>query len=207
MIQKPRIAIVMSTTRPGRFGETPAKWLLGLAQARDDAEFELVDLRDYPLPFFEERALIYAPARHPIAIQLAEKMRSFDSYVFITAEYNHSITAVLKNALDYLYSEMHRKPAAFVGYGDVGGSRAIGHLRDVLAELHMATLRDSVLIGTTELNEMLGETMTLADFSHLANAALIMLDDLLWWTDALKTARDAPDSHHLQDRTLAPRRK
>ncbi|WFP73701.1 NAD(P)H-dependent oxidoreductase [Mesorhizobium sp. WSM4906] len=194
MIQRPRIAIVISTTRPGRFGDTPAEWLLGLAQARDDADFELIDLRDYPMPFFnEERALVYAPAQNPVAVLFAEKMRNFDGFIFITAEYNHSITGVLKNALDYLYTEMHRKPATFVGYGGVGGSRAVEHLRHILAELQMATLKYAVHIGATELIGMLREGRTMADFPHLADAAFIMIDDLLWWTNALKMARAAKE--------------
>lgn len=94
------------------------------------------------MPFFdEELALIYAPAQDPIAVSFAEKMRAFDRYVFIAAEYNHSITGVLKNALDYLDAEMHRKPAAFVGYGEVGGSRAVEHSWQILAELQMTTLK------------------------------------------------------------------
>lgn len=190
MVQKARIAIVMSTTRLGRFGETPAYWLLGIADARGDADFELVDLRDYPMPFFaEERPLIYAPAQDTIAVRFAERMRTFDGYVFITAEYNHSLTGVLKNSLDYLYTEMQRKPAAFVGYGGVGGARAVEHLRHVLAELHVATLKHAVHIGAAELLGMLREGRSMTDFPYLANAAAVMLDDLLWWTHALKVAR------------------
>ena len=192
MVQNPRIAIVMSTTRLGRFGETPAYWLLGIADARGDADFELIDLRDYPLPFFaEERPLVYSPAQDPGAVRFAERMRTFDGYVFVTAEYNHSITGVLKNALDYLFTEMHRKPAAFVGYGGVGGSRAVEHLRHILAELQMATLKDAVHIGATELIGMLREGRSMTDFPHLADSASIMLDNLLWWTHALKVARAA----------------
>lgn len=190
MIQKPRIAIVMTTTRLGRFGETPAYWLFGIAEARDDADFELIDLREYPMPFFaEEFALVYAPAQDPVALRFAERMRTFDGYVFITAEYNHSVTGVLKNALDYLYTEMHRKPAAFVGYGGVGGSRAVEHLRHILAELQVATLKHAVHIGALELIGMLREGRSMTDFPHLEDAASKMLDDLLWWTKALKAAR------------------
>lgn len=181
MTRKARIAIVISTTRPGRFGETPATWLLELARSRDDAEFELVDLRDYPMPFFnEQQALIYAPAENPVAAAFSDRMRAFDGYVFVTAEYNHSIPGVLKNALDHLYAEMHRKPATFVGYGGVGGARAVEHLRHILAELQMATLKYAVHIGAAELIGMLREGRTMTHFPYLADAALIMLDDLLW---------------------------
>lgn len=195
MTGKPKIAIVMSTTRPGRFGETPARWLLDIASQRTDADFELVDLRDYPMPLFdEELALIYAPATNPVALEFARKMRTFDGYVFVTAEYNHSVTGVLKNALDHLYGEMHRKPAAFVGYGGVGGARAVEHLRHILAELQVATLKHAVHIGAPELIGMLREGRTMADFPYLADAAHLMLDDLLWWTDALRAARLAAET-------------
>ena len=190
MTQMPRIAILMSTTRPSRFGETPAAWLLDIARSREDAIYEIVDLRDYPMPLFnEELALVYAPATDPTAVEFARQMRSFDAYVFVTAEYNHSIPGVLKNALDYLYTEMHRKPAAFVGYGGVGGSRAVEHLRHILAELQMATLKHAVHIGAPELIGMLREGRSMTDYPYLADAASIMLDDLLWWTHALNAAR------------------
>lgn len=190
MSEKPRIAIVMSTTRPGRFGETPANWLLEIARARGDADFELIDLRDYPLPLFDEPlALVYAPATNPVGLEFARAMRTFDGYVFVTAEYNHSVPGVLKNALDYLYAEMHRKPAAFVGYGGVGGSRAVEHLRHILAELQMATLKHAVHIGAPELIGILREGRTMGDYPYLADAAGIMLDELAWWTSALRTAR------------------
>lgn len=190
MSDKPRIAIVMSTTRPGRFGETPANWLLEIGRARGDADFELIDFRDFPMPLFDEAlALVYAPATNPVAIEFARKMRTFDGYVFVTAEYNHSVPGVLKNALDYLYTELHRKPAAFVGYGGVGGSRAVEHLRHILAELQMATLKHAVHIGAPELIGMLREGRTMADYPYLADAAEMMLDDLAWWTSALRTAR------------------
>lgn len=126
---KSKMGIVISTTRPGRFGDTPAQWIFNIARKRDDADFEVVDLRDYPLPFFEEKMpLIYAPPENAVAKRWAEQMARFDGYIFVTAEYNHSVTGVLKNALDYLYSEVHHKPATFVGYGGVGGARAVEHL-------------------------------------------------------------------------------
>lgn len=99
-----KIAVILSTTRETRFADRPAKWLLDIAAARDDASFELVDLRDYPMPFFEDES---SPARKPPGDENARrwgwKMAEYDGFIFITAEYNHSIPAVLKNALDYAY--------------------------------------------------------------------------------------------------------
>ncbi len=118
-------------------------------------------------------------------------MAEFDGYIFITAEYNHSLSGVLKNALDYLFAEMKRKPAAFLGYGAVGGARAVEHLRHILAELQVATIKPSVHIGRTEMLGLLREGKTMADFPYLNDLVPPMLDDLLWWAGALRTARSA----------------
>lgn len=190
MSSKPKIGIIMSTTRPGRFGDVPTQWIFDIARQRHDAEFEVVDLRDYPIPMFEERLpLVYAPVENPVAKRWAAKMASLDGYIFVTAEYNHSITGVLKNALDHLYPEMQRKPAAFVGYGGVGGARAVQHLRHILAEQHVAGLKPAVHIGLMEMIGMLREGKTMAHFPHLAEAAKPMLDDLVWWTNSLRAGR------------------
>lgn len=192
MASRPNIGIVVTTTRPGRFGETPAAWIANIAARRSDASFEIVDLRDYPMPFFEEKLpLAYAPTENGIARRWAAKMASFDGYIFVTAEYNHSITGVLKNAMDHLYTELQRKPATFVGYGGVGGSRAVEHLRHILAELHVATLKHAVHVGMVEMIGMFREGRTMADYPHLEQATGPMLDDLVWWATALKTAREA----------------
>ncbi|MCC7251215.1 NAD(P)H-dependent oxidoreductase [Hyphomicrobium sp.] len=192
MTSRPHIAIVVSTTRQGRFGDTPTAWIADIASRRGDATFEVVDLRDYPMPFFEQKIpLIYAPVENDVARQWAAKMASFDGYIFVTAEYNHSITGVLKNALDHLYEEPQRKPATFVGYGGTGAARAIEHLRNILAELHVATLKHAVHIGMVEMIGMLREGKQMTDYPHLEQSAVPMLDDLVWWTVALKQAREA----------------
>lgn len=191
MSSTPKIGIIMSTTRSGRFGDVPTTWIHDIAALRRDAEFEVVDLRDYPMPLFEEKfPLVYAPVENPIARRWAAKIASFDGYIFVTAEYNHSLTGALKNALDHLYAEMQRKPATFVGYGGVGGARAVEHLRHILAELHVATLKHAVHIGMIEMIGMLREGKAMADFPHLAEAAKPMLDDLVWWTNTLKAGRE-----------------
>jgi NAD(P)H-dependent FMN reductase len=123
MQKRPKIGIIISTTRPGRFGEVPTNWLFNIAKERNDADFEIVDLRDYPMPFFEEKVPLHvAPPQNEVALRWGEKIASLDGYIFVTAEYNHSIPAVLKNALDYLWSEIHRKPATFLGYGGGGAA-------------------------------------------------------------------------------------
>ena len=109
---KPKIGIILGTTRPTRFSEKAAQWLANIAKQRDDAEFEVVDLRDYPMPFFEEeRSPMLAPPKSAIALRWGKKMAELDGYIFVTAEYNQGLPSVLKNALDYAYAEYNRKPA------------------------------------------------------------------------------------------------
>ncbi len=114
----PRIGAVIGTTREGRFGDNPARWMLDVASARTDLDLEIADLRDYPLPLFDEVAgPAMAPPENEVALSWGEKMAEFDGYLFVTAEYNHGIPGALKNALDHAYPEFNRKPAVFVGYG------------------------------------------------------------------------------------------
>lgn len=190
MADKIRIAIILSSTREGRLGEHIGRWALELARKRTDASFELVDLRDHPLPFFEARTAPYhAPVDTPAAKRWSETIAAFDGYVFVTAEYNHSITGVLKNALDYLAPEVRRKPATFIGYGAVGGVRAVEHLRNILAELQVATLRFALHIGKAEILGIAREGKTLSDFPDTVAALTPALDELVWWTETLKAGR------------------
>lgn len=185
-----RLGIVLSSTRVGRFADRPAEWLLGIAKKRSDAVFELVDLRDYPMPFFDEpKSPLRAPAQNEVAQQWARKVGGLDGFVFVTAEYNHSIPAALKNALDHVYAEFNRKPASFVGYGNAGGARAIEQLRLILVELQVAPLRSAVHIGRDDFIGMLLNGKTFDDFPQLHHAAETMLDELCWWGKALSAGR------------------
>lgn len=188
----PKIAIIISTTREGRFGDRPAQWMLEQARAHGGAEFEIVDLRDHDLPFFNEPAPIaQTPSPHPAAQRWARAMASFDGYIFVTAEYNHGVPGVLKNALDHAYAEYSRKPAAFVGYGGVGAARAIEQLRLILIEFQIAPLRSAVHIGTAELAGIRREGKNFNDYPHLVRGASQLLTTLLWWTEALRAGREA----------------
>jgi NAD(P)H-dependent FMN reductase len=189
---KPRVGIVISTTREGRFGDKPAAWIRDLAVARGDLEVEIVDLRDYPMPFFNEPVSpLYAPPRNEVARRWGRKVAELDGFIFVTAEYNRGPPAVLKNALDCAYQEFNRKPAAFVGYGGVGGARAVEQLRLICIELQMAPTRSGVHIGGADFIGMLMHGKTFADMPHLEPTAVAMLDELAWWTHALKAAREA----------------
>ena len=192
---KPRIGVVLSTTREGRFADQPAAWIGDLAAARGDFEVEIVDLRDYPLPFFDEaRSPAWAPPANDVARRWAAKVAELDGFIFVTAEYNHGVPAVLKNALDYAYREFNRKPAVFVGYGGVGAARAVEQLRLIAVELQMAPLRAAVHIGGADFVGMLMQGKTFADLPHLEPTASAMLDDLAWWTHALQAARLAEEA-------------
>lgn len=186
----PKIAIIISTTRQVRFGEKPTQWLYDIASQRSDLTFEIVDLRDYPLPFFDEVASnAWVPSTNEVAQRWQQKIAEFDGYIFVTAEYNHSISGVLKNALDYAYPEWNRKPAAFVGYGAVGAARAIEQLRLICVELQMAPTRAGVHIQGADFMAVWRQGKSLTELEYLQPGVTAMLDDLAWWTKALKAAR------------------
>lgn len=189
-MSKPRIGIVIATTREGRFGDKAAAWIRDIAAARGDMDVELLDLRDYPMPFFNERSSpLWATPKDEVAVRWGLKVADKDGFIFVTAEYNHGIPAVLKNALDYAYKEFNRKPAAYVGYGGVGAARSIEHLRLVNVELQMAPTRSAVHIAGADFIGMLMHGKTFADMPHLEPGARALLDDLIWWVRALKSAR------------------
>ncbi|OJY74504.1 MULTISPECIES: NAD(P)H-dependent oxidoreductase [unclassified Rhizobium] len=188
----PRIGIILGSTREGRFGETPAKWIRDLASKRTDLNFEAIDLRDYPLPFFEEQmSPLFAPPQNAVAQRWAAKLATLDGFIVVTPEYNHSMSAVLKNALDYAYAQFNRKPIGFVGYGGVGAARSIEHLRMVAVELQMAPVRFAVHVGMVEFLGIWQQGKSFDDFPHLEQSATAMLDDISWWARALKSARGA----------------
>lgn len=188
----PRIGIIVGSTRPGRFADKPVNWIHGLAEQRNDMRFEIVDLRDHPLPFFSEATSpAWAAPQNQHAVAWANRLANFDGFIVVTPEYNHGPSAVLKNALDYAYAEFVRKPMAFVGYGGVGAARAIEQLRLVAAELQMVPVRNAVHLGMVEFLGIWQQGKTFEDFPHLGQAATGLLDDLAWWAKALKAARQA----------------
>jgi NAD(P)H-dependent FMN reductase len=192
-MSKPKIAVVIGTTRTTRFGHKPAQWIHEIASARKDLETEIVDLRDFPMPFFDEVASnAWVPSKNEVAQRWQKKVAEFDGYIFVTAEYNRGISAVLKNALDYAYPEWNKKPAAYVGYGSVGAARAIEHLRLVSVELQMAPMRTGVHIQGADFMAVLKEGKDIAGIPHLQQNAADLLDQLAWWAKALKAAREHP---------------
>ena len=192
---KPHIAIIIGSTRKARFADKPANWLLEKASARDDMTFELVDLRDFDLPFFDEVASnAWVPSSDPRAVAWQDKIGSFDGFIVVTGEYNHSITGALKNALDQAYKEWNRKPLAAMGYGGVGAARAIEHLRTIGVELQMVPLRNAVHLGGGEFFKVspLGQNAEMSTVEEvLAPSLNAMLDELAWWANATMAARAA----------------
>ena len=143
-----RIAIIIGSTRPGRKAEAVAKWVYEIAQNRSDAEFELVDIKDFDLPLLDEPvSAIMGQYTHQHTKIWSAKIASFDAYVFVTPEYNHGTSGALKNAIDFLYHEWVNKAAGFVSYGGAAGARAAEQLRLVLAEVQIATVRNQVLLS------------------------------------------------------------
>lgn len=186
-MSKPKIAVIIGSTRNSRFAPLPAKWIHDLAQSRDDIEVETLDLLDYPMAFLgEERS---TDAQSETAEKWKKKVREFDGYIFTAAEYNHGPTAVLKNAIDL--GEWIQKPFGFVGYGGVGGARAVEQLRLIAVEMQAASVKTGVHIVFPEYLAVVKGEKTLNEFAHLGEAATNMLDQLVWWANALKAARTA----------------
>jgi len=184
----PRIAIIIGSTRPGRKGEAVAKWVFENAQKRTDAEFELVDIKDFNLPLLDEpMPPIMGQYSKPHTKTWAAKIGSFDGYVFVTPEYNHGIPGALKNAIDFLFREWNDKAAGFVSYGGAGGARGVEQLRLVLAEVQMATVRNQVLLSMFNDFENFSIFKPAAHHKKSVNA---VFDQVIAWGDALKPLRE-----------------
>jgi len=186
-----RIAIVTGSTRPGRNNIAVARWAFELAAKRRDAKFELVDIADYELPLLDEPS---PPAlgrySHVHTKRWAARIAFFDGYVFVTPEYNHGTSAALKNAIDYLYAEWNNKAAGFVGYGAIGGARAVEQLRVVMGNLMVADVTPQVMLSLFTDFENMSIFRPHARHERDLHA---MLDQVIAWSGALKTLRSAKE--------------
>lgn len=182
------VAIIVGSTRPGRRAAPIANWIFGIASKRSDARFELVDIQDFKLPFLDEpMPPIMGKYAQPHTRNWAAKIASFDAFVFVTPEYNHGISASLKNAIDFLYREWNDKAAGFVGYGAGDGARAVEQLRLVMAEMQVATVRAQV--GLSLYSDF--ENFHLFKPAPNRQASVTaMLDQLVAWGGALRAMRE-----------------
>jgi len=186
-----KIKVIVGSTRANRFSEKTSRWIFDEATKRPAFDAELVDLREYPLPFFEEAlppGLAKDSYANPAVVLWRDKIKEADGFIICTPEYNHGYPAVLKNALDYVYSAWNRKAVAFVSWGGAGGARAVEQLRLVAVELGMAPTRAAVHVPNPWFIQDVAE---LSSDPHQRGAAML-LDELEWWTGALRAARDTP---------------
>lgn len=187
-----KIGVILGSTRPGRNGETVAHWVMERATRRHDAEYTLVDLLDHPLPHFDEpQPPSWGTYVGEHTKAWSETIAQFDGYVFVTPEYNHSTSGVLKNAIDYLYQEWNNKAAGFVSYGGAGGVRAVEHLRLVAGELKIADVRSQVSVSL--LTDFENFTVFKPTESHVAHLDA-MLTEVEVWSRALATVRVVADA-------------
>jgi len=191
----PNISVIVGSTRQGRFSEKPAQWIFRHLQKREKIEARLLDLRDFPMPFFDQAAPPAMPGRAPYENEVVKRwtaeIAAADGFVFVTPEYNFGPSAVLKNAIDWVYPEWNRKAAAFVSYGSAMGARSVQQLREAAIELQIAPVRSSVHIPVATLWAHYQGGDVDKGLAELETPAKTMIDDLLWWTTALKTARKA----------------
>lgn len=179
--EKLAIGIILGSTRQGRVSPQVGEWVKGIADKRGDANYEIVDIADFDLPF------VGAGTGEEAGVKAwAEKIAHLDGYVFITQEYNHSITGALKNAIDTAYAEWNNKAAGIVSYGSTGGARAAEHLRGILGELQVADVRTHPTLSLFTDFENFSEFKPAELHNDNVNG---MLDQVVSWSTALKTVR------------------
>jgi NAD(P)H-dependent FMN reductase len=192
-----KLQVIVGATRQGRQTIKQAKWVVNAAKQMDDVEVELVDLKDYPMPFFDEPiSPRYNPNREidPAVQRWLKKLEEADAYVFVTPEYNHSITGVLKNALDYVTWEIQRKPVTVVSHGSAGGARAATDLKEIISESRAVPLPTSTPLTMIGMSELIDDDGNLTEAGKanprgLQQALETALAELKWYSDALAAAR------------------
>ena len=181
------VAIIIGSTRPGRKGVAVARWVHDIAARRGDASFEVVDIASFDLPLLDEPfPPMMSQYSKPHTKAWAAKIAEFDAFVFVTPEYNHSTSGALKNAIDFLFREWNDKAAGFVGYGGVGGARAVEQLRLVMGEIKVADVRAQVALS---MHHDFENFSTFTPRPQQEAAVTAMLDDLVAWGQALRAMR------------------
>lgn len=189
-----KLKIILASVREGRFGDKPAAWILEHTKQVSDLDAELLDLKDFSMPFFNDPvspSMIKEPYTHPEVIRFTQKISEADVFIVVTPEYNHGYPASLKNALDWVYTEWNNKPVAFVAYGAVGGARSVEQLRQVVVELQMTPVRNAIHITFDYIMKTF-EQPTISPMELLKpfdQKAMGLIEQLMWWGNALKEAR------------------
>ena len=187
------ISVIVGSTRPGRFSEKPARWIFRHLEKRAEVEARLLDLRDFPLPFFDQPVPPAMPGRPPYEHEVVKRWTAeigrADGFIIVSPEYNYGPPAVLKNALDWVYPEWNRKAVGFVSYGSALGARGVLQLRTTAIELQLAPVRSVVHVPTAALWTHFNGGDVEGALEELAGQAGVLIDDLLWWANALKSAR------------------
>lgn len=188
-----KVKVIMGSVREGRFSDKAAAWIAGEAKKQEGLEVEVLDLRDYEMPFFNEPvspSFKSEPYKNEAVARFTAKINEGDAYIIVAPEYNHSMPAVLKNAMDWVYQEWNNKAVGFVSYGTVGGARSVEQLRMVAVELQMAPVREAVQInGEQYFPVLFGNGTSDELFAKYTEKAGVMIKQLAWWARALKNAR------------------
>ena len=191
-----KIGVILGSVRQGRFGVKPAHWIFDDLKKRKGVEATFLDLKDYNLPNFDEAvspAWTPTPFKQENVARWTKAVGAEDGFIVVAPEYNRSVGGAMKNAFDWVYPEWNRKAVGFVGYGSTGGARAVEHMRNIAVELQMAPIRQGVHIMWEVMAPLMQATAPVdpASFVPVQQSADAMIDQLLWWTAALKDARVA----------------
>lgn len=185
------VKVILGSSRQNRFSELPGAWLMEQLKKRNDITAELLDLRTYPMPFFDE-PITPSSKKDEYANETVErwrlKIKEADAFIVITPEYNHGYPAILKNAFDYVYPEWNNKPIAYISYGSAMGARSVEQLRMVAIELQMAPIRNALHMPWSVVEA--GRKDARTAFSEYEGRVTGLVDQLLWWGNALKEARN-----------------
>ncbi len=188
------VKIILASARAGRFGDKPAKWIEEIAKSTEGLNVELIDLKDWQLPVFAQPvspAYVTGSYGNADVDRWAGKIAEADAFIVVTPEYNHGYPATLKNHIDSIYREWNKKPVCFVAYGSTGGARVTQQLREVAIELQMAPIRNSVHIMAPWLLTEADGALKAGVLDQYVKPAQAMLEQLVWWANALKTDRES----------------
>jgi len=191
-----KIGVILGSVRQGRFGDKPAQWIFDELKKRNSVEAIFLDLKDFNLPNFDKPvspAWITEPFKEENVARWTRAIGAQDGFIIVAPEYNRTVGGAMKNAFDWVYPEWNRKAVGFVGYGGTGGARAVEHMRNIAVELQMAPVRQGVHIMWDTMAPLMQSAAPVdpASFAPVQQTADVMIDQLLWWSGALKDAREA----------------